>query len=218
MSELMEQWRQRQVEMRERLRVERLHPLPRFVAGVDCAFTADKQGVLAAAVVYDRAERRIVEVAQARKPASAPYIPGYLSFREGPTVLAALAQLRHEYGVICFDAHGYAHPRRCGLASHMAIELDVPGVGVAKSRLIGVHDDPAEKAGSAVKLVDPKDGEEIGLVLRTRDGTRPIYVSIGHRVDLESARELVMACCTKYRIPEPTRQADIEVGKMKRSR
>jgi deoxyribonuclease V len=218
MSILMEQWRRRQSELREKLRIEKLAPLPRFVAGVDCAFTADKQNVLAAAVVYDRIEQRIVEVAHASQPASAPYIPGYLSFREGPTVLAAMRKLRHDFGVICFDAHGYAHPRRCGLASHMAIELDMPGVGVAKSRLIGVHDEPPPQAGAAANLVDPKDGETIGIVLRTRQATRPIFVSVGHRVDPDSARDLVMACCTRYRVPEPTRQADIEVAKLKRGR
>jgi deoxyribonuclease V len=217
MAAIMEQWRGRQSELRQKLHVEKLDPLPRFVAGVDCAFTEDKRRVLAAAVVYDRIERRVVEVAHAKKPASAPYIPGYLSFREGPTVLAAIAKLKHEFGVICFDAHGYAHPRRCGLASHMAIELDVPGVGVAKSRLVGVHDEPAAEAGSTAELIDPRDGERIGLVLRTQNGTRPVYISVGHRVDLESARELAMACCTRYRVPEPTRLADIEVAKLKRS-
>ena len=217
LSAQMEQWRQRQTELRAQLRVKKLHPLPRFVAGVDCAFTADKQGVLAAAVVYDRIEQRIVEVAHAARPTSAPYIPGYLSFREGPTVLAALARLQHPFGVICFDAHGYAHPRRCGLASHIAIELDCPGVGIAKSRLVGAHDEPAPSAGSTAPLIDPSTAEPIGLVLRTREGTRPIYISIGHRVDLDSARDLALACRTRYRIPEPTRQADIEVARMKRS-
>jgi deoxyribonuclease V len=116
--------------------------------------------------------------------------------------------------VICFDGQGYAHPRRCGLATHLSVTLDVPGVGVAKSRLIGTHDEPAEAAGSSAPLMD--DGEQIGLVLRTRDRTRPLYISIGHRVDLQSAAELALACCTRYRIPEPTRQADIEVAKLKR--
>ena len=105
------------------------------------------------------------------------------------------------------------HPRRCGLAAHLSIELDVPGVGVAKSRFIGTYEEPARQAGSASPLVD--GGETIGLVLRTRDGVNPVFVSIGNRVDLESARRLALACVTRYRVPEPTRQADIEVAKLK---
>jgi deoxyribonuclease V len=188
--------------------------LPRFVAGADVAFSPDKKNVLAAAVVYDRTERCIVEVVHATRPVEFPYIPTFLSFREGPAVLAALRSLKHAFGVVCYDGQGYAHPRRCGLATHMSILLDVPGVGVAKSRLIGTHDDPPAEAGATAPLVD--DGEQIGLVLRTRAGVRPVYVSVGHRVDLESAAALAMACCTKYRVPEPTRQADVEVAKLKR--
>jgi deoxyribonuclease V len=212
--ELVESWKATQLELRQRLVIQPLCPLPRFIAGADAAFSEDKQRVLTAAVIYDRQERRIIEVAHHVAELDAPYIPGFLSFREGPAVLAAVRKLRHPWGAICFDAHGYAHPRRCGLAAHMAIELDVPGIGVAKSRLIGTHNDPAAAAGSWTPLTDCE--EEIGCVLRTRDGVRPIYVSIGHKVDLESARRLAMACVTKYRLPEPTRQADIEVAKMKR--
>ena len=208
-----EQWKARQRELRERLIVAPLRPLPRFVAGADAAFSADKTKVYAAAVVYDRAERQIVEVAHAVGECTAPYVPGFLTFREGPTVRAAIEKLKQPFGVICFDGHGYAHPRRCGLASHLSIELDVPGVGVAKSRFIGEFDEPALPAGSSSPLIDR--GEPIGLVLRTRDRVKPVFVSIGHRVDLATAAELAIACCTRYRIPEPTRQADIEVAKLK---
>ena len=213
-SGLIRQWKAEQIEMRRRLVVRALEPLPRFVAGADAAYSADKTTVLAAAVVYDRLERRIVEIAHAVRPVEYPYIPTFLSFREGPAVLQAIRSLKHEFGVVCFDGQGFAHPRRCGLASHMSIVLDVPGVGVAKSRLIGTFDDPAPEAGSASPLMDK--GEQIGLVLRTRDRVNPLFVSIGHRVDLASAAALVLACCTKYRIPEPTRQADIEVAMLKR--
>jgi deoxyribonuclease V len=164
--------------------------------------------------VYDREERRVVEVAHVVQRVNAPYIPGFLSFREGPAVTEALRSLKHPFGVVCFDGQGYAHPRRCGFASHVSITLDVPGVGVAKSRLIGTFDEPASRAGSSSPLLDA--GERIGSVLRTRDATRPLFISIGHKVDLPSAEALVLACCTKYRVPEPTRQADIEVAKLKR--
>src|SRR5205823_1551297 len=109
---------------------------------------------------------------------------------------------------------GYAHPRRCGFASHMSIVLDVPGVGVGKSRLIGTFADPAPEAGASSPLTDKS--EQIGLVLRTRPRVRPLFISVGHKVDLASAAALVIACCTKYRVPEPTRQADIEIAKLKR--
>ena len=213
-SELVERWKAEQRAMREKLIVAPLRPLPRFVAGADAAFSTDKATVFAAAVVYDRAERRIVDVAHATRLADVPYVPGFLSFREGPAVLDAIGKLQHAWGAICFDAHGYAHPRRCGLAAHLSIQLDVPGVGVAKSRLIGTHATPPAEAGGFAELIH--QGEVIGTVLRTRDNVRPVFISIGHRVDLGSARRLALACVTRYRIPEPTRQADIEVAKLKR--
>jgi deoxyribonuclease V len=200
--------------LRRRMILKPLDPLPRFVAGVDGAFSADKTTVFAAAVIYDREENKIIEVAHAKKPAEFPYIPGFLSFREGPAVLAALAALKHPFGVICFDGQGYAHPRRCGLATHMAITLNVPGIGVAKSRFIGTYKDPGGKAGAASPLIDK--GEPIGAVLRTRDNVNPLFISVGHKVDLASAKKLVLACITKYRIPQPTRLADIEVAKFKK--
>jgi len=204
-----------QADLRQRMVVRPLGPLPRFVAGADVAFSLDKSTVLAVALVYDREERRVVEQAHAAGPVTVPYVPGYLSFREGPTLLKAIGKLRHAFGVICFDGQGYAHPRRCGLATHLAVELDVPGVGVAKSRLIGTYADPSEPAGSWTSLTDK--GEEIGCVLRTRDKVNPLFVSVGHKVDLPSARALALACVTRYRVPEPTRLADVEVGKLKRT-
>ena len=213
LSGLIVEWKATQAALRERMVVRPLHPLPRFVAGADAAFSADKKRIYAVALVYDRDTQRVVEVAHAVEPLTAPYIPGFLSFREGPAVISALKTLKHEFGVVCFDGQGYAHPRRCGFACHVAITLDVPGVGVAKSRLIGTFDDPAPSAGASSPLVDA--GERVGSVLRTRDRTRPLFVSIGHKVDLPSAEALVLACCTRYRIPEPTRQADIEVAKLK---
>lgn len=214
LSQLIQTWKTTQNELRDRLVVRPLRPLPRFVAGADAAFSEDKKTTLAVALVYDREKQRVVELVHATRPVGAPYIPGFLSFREGPAVLAAIQSLTHEFGVVCFDGQGYAHPRRCGLATHMSILLDVPGVGVAKTRFIGTYDEPAAEAGSASPLMEK--GEQIGLVLRTRDNTNPLFISVGHKVDLESAAELVMACRTRYRIPEPTRLADMEVAKLKR--
>src|SRR5688572_30907478 len=141
LSLLIVEWKATQARLRSRLEVRPLAPLPRFVAGADAAFSADKKRIYAAALVYDRIEQRVIEIAHAVQDVTCPYIPGFLSFREGPAVGAAIRALKHEFGVVCFDGHGYAHPRRCGFASHVAIELDVPGVGVAKSRFIGTFDD-----------------------------------------------------------------------------
>jgi deoxyribonuclease V len=211
---LVAKWKAEQSRLRERMILAPLRPLPRFVAGADCAFSGDKQTIFAAAVVYDRETQRSIEVAHATRPAEFPYVPGFLSFREGPAVTQAIRALRHEFGAILFDGQGIAHPRRCGIASHLAIQLDIPGVGVAKSRLIGTFGEPAPNAGATAALQD--GDEQIGVVLRTQKGIRPVFVSVGHRVDLVSAIKLVLACCLRYRIPEPTRQADIEVAKLKR--
>ena len=211
---LVEKWKATQEHLHERMIVAPLEPLPQFVAGADCAFSADKQTIFATAVVYDRETQSIIEISHAVRPAEFPYVPGFLSFREGPAVLQAVRSLKHEFGAVLFDGHGFAHPRRCGIASHLAIELDKPGVGVAKSRLIGMFGKLTGNAGATTPLMD--ETEQIGVVLRTQKGIRPVFVSIGHHVDLESAIKLVLACCTRYRIPEPTRQADIEVAKLKR--
>jgi deoxyribonuclease V len=208
------EWKATQERLRQRMVITPLEPLPRFVAGADCAFSVDKQTIFAAAVIYDRETQRIVEVAHATRRAEFPYIPGFLSFREGPAVKQAIAALKHKFGAVLFDGQGFAHPRRCGIASHLAIELDRPGVGIGKSRLIGTFGKLAQNASATTPLMD--EAEQIGVVLRTQKGIRPVFVSIGHRVDLDSAVKLVLTCCTRYRLPEPTRQADIEVAKWKR--
>ena len=208
------EWKARQDELRARLVVAPLDPLPRFVAGVDCAFTKDKQAVLSVAVVYDREAEAVVEVAEATRPCEVPYVPGYLSFREGPAVTAALQGLKRGFGAVLFDGQGLAHPRRCGLATHVGVELGLVSVGVAKSRLTGTHADPGPRRGERADLFD--QDEVIGTVLRTRDNVKPLYVSVGNRVDLDSAARLVLACGARYRLPEPTRQADRLVAVMKR--
>jgi deoxyribonuclease V len=209
-----EEWKATQARLRERMIVAPLEPLPRFVAGADCAFSSDKQTIFAAAVVYDCETHRIVDVAHATRAVEFPYIPTFLSFREGPAIKQAIRALKHEFGAILFDGQGFAHPRRCGIAAHLAIDLDRPGVGVGKSRLIGTFEKLALNGGATTPLMD--EGEQVGFVLRTQKGIQPVFVSVAHRVDLHSAVQLVLACCTHYRIPEPTRQADVEVAKLKR--
>jgi len=177
----------------------------RHVCGIDVGFEQDGEITRAAAVVLAFPGLELVEHAIARRRTSFPYVPGLLSFREIPAVLEALGQLKIRPDLLLCDGQGIAHPRRCGLASHTGLAAGLPSIGVAKTRLVGEHRAPPERRGAWAPLVDA--GETIGAVLRTRAGGKPVYVSIGHRVSLPTAIEYVMACCTRYRLPETTRRA-----------
>ena len=177
----------------------------RYVCGIDVGFEEDGAITRAAAVVLAFPGLELVEHAIARRRTSFPYVPGLLSFREIPAVLEALGQLKIRPDLLLCDGQGIAHPRRCGLASHTGLAAGLPSIGVAKTRLIGEHRAPAQRRGAWAPLVDA--GETIGAVLRTRAGVKPVYVSIGHRVSLPTAIRYVMACCTRYRLPETTRWA-----------
>ena len=173
------------------------------VAGVDVGI---RNGMArAAAVVLDFPGLKVLDYAIAVHPVAFPYIPGLLSFREGPVILEAVRKLAVQPDLIIFDGQGRAHPRRLGIASHIGLLLDLPAIGCAKSRLCGKHDLPDYHRGSHVPLLDK--GEIIGAVLRTRSGVKPVFVSIGHRVDLTASIKYVLACCQKFRLPETTRQA-----------
>ncbi len=177
----------------------------RRVAGVDVGFEDDGAVTRAAVAVLSFPELKPIEHAIARQPTRFPYVPGYLSFREIPAVLAALKKLKTQPDLLLCDGQGLAHPRRFGLACHLGLLTNIPSIGVAKSLLIGEHGTLPQKKGSWVPL---KDGQEtIGAVLRTRDGVKPVYVSIGHRVSLETAINYVLRCTTRYRLPETTRAA-----------
>ncbi len=187
-----------------RVRVTPLRGAPRLVAGLDAAFTSER--CIAAAVLWDLRARRVVEQRVAVRPLHFPYVPGLLSFREAPALLAALRKLRGEPEVLLCDGHGLAHPRRFGIACHIGVLTGLPTVGCAKSRLVGEHADPAQRRGARAPLEDR--GEVIGAVLRTRPGSRPLFVSVGHRVDLPSALRLVLACAREHRLAEPVHLAD----------
>ncbi|MFQ5854271.1 MAG: deoxyribonuclease V [Anaerolineae bacterium] len=178
------------------------------VAGIDCGFKDDK--ARAAVVVLQYADLQPVDQAVAEIPVPFPYVPGLLSFRETPAVLEALGELSVEPDLLILDGHGYSHPRRLGLACHVGVITDVPAIGCAKSRLIGEHEEPSADARNWVPLYD--EGEVIGAVVRSRPGVSPIFVSIGHKVDLETAVDVVLHCCTKYRLPETTRYAHRVAG------
>ncbi|MDJ0863573.1 MAG: deoxyribonuclease V [Gammaproteobacteria bacterium] len=176
------------------------------VAGVDVGFE-DGGRVTRAAVAVLRLPRLVnVENGLARQPTRFPYVPGLLSFREVPAVLEALERLSQPPDMLLCDGQGYAHPRRFGFACHLGLWTDLPSVGVAKSRLVGEHGDVPEERGQWCPLTH--EDEVIGAVLRTRQGVKPVYVSIGHRISLQSAVDVVMRCTPRYRLPETTRQAD----------
>jgi len=177
----------------------------RRVAGIDVGFERDGAISRAAVAVLDFPELRLVESAVARLPTSFPYVPGLLSFRETPAVLEALGRLSERPDLLLCDGQGYAHPRRFGLACHLGVLTGLPSIGVAKSRLIGTHGALPEQKRAWVPLLD--GDETIGAVLRTRSAVAPLYVSIGHRVSLPTAIRWVLACTTRYRLPETTRHA-----------
>lgn len=175
------------------------------VAGVDAGFEEAGATTRAAVAVLAFPSLQLETSAIARLPTRFPYVPGLLSFREVPAVLAAIEQLAVPPDLLLCDGQGIAHPRRFGIACHLGLLLDLPAIGVAKSRLIGQHGAVPDERGAWVPL---RDGEEtIGAVLRSRQGVRPLYVSPGHRIGLESALAWVMACLTRYRLPETTRLA-----------
>lgn len=178
----------------------------RRVAGVDVAFPGGGAVTRAAVVVLSYPGLAVVERAAVEAPTRFPYVPGLLSFREAPAVLAALAALEEPPDLLMVDGQGLAHPRRFGIACHVGLLADLPAIGVAKSRLTGTHAEPGPERGARAPLMD--GAETIGMVLRTRAGVRPLYVSAGHRIDLAAAVDWVLACAPRYRLPEPTRLAD----------
>lgn len=240
----------------------------RLVAGIDISVNSAPEGrgvqdrtsecplrARAAVVVLAFPSLEPVEVSVVERPCRFPYVPGLLSFREGPSILAAFRRLRTRPDLLLFDGHGIAHPRRFGIASHIGLRLDLPSIGCAKSRLTGGHAEPGRARGSWAPLIAPAEhgvrgskskvqgrrridrtggsrddgsrtedigpwtgdpglpeGDIIGAALRTREGVKPVYVSIGHRVDLATAIEFTMRCTGRYRLPEPTRLAHQAAG------
>jgi deoxyribonuclease V len=186
----------------------------RLIAGTDAAFSRDGERIIAGCVVWDIVDKVVVETASVVRKCEFPYVPGLLSFREAPAVLDAISRLKCDPDVYMIDGQGFAHPRRFGLACHVGIWLNRPTLGCAKRRLCGEFVEPAEKRRSSRSLIH--QSETIGRVVRTKDRVRPVFVSIGHRINLDAAEKLVLRCCTRYRLPEPTRLADRFVATCKR--
>ena len=184
----------------------------RYVGGADVSTEGDR--AYATVAVLDFPGLSVVEVRGFEAALEFPYVPGLLAFREIPSVLGALRQVETPVDAVILDAQGLAHPRRMGLASHIGLFVDVPTVGCAKSRLVGRFEEPGVEKGSMADLVHR--GEVVGRVVRTRERVSPVYVSVGNGLDLESATALVLACCTRYRLPEPTRQAHNAANRFRR--
>ncbi|WP_339132700.1 endonuclease V [Streptomyces sp. f51] len=203
-----EQARAVQDELRERVVLDEPGPPPGAgrVTGVDVAYDDERDVVVAAAVVLDAVTHEVVAEATAVGRVSFPYVPGLLAFREIPTVLAALDNLPCPPGLVVCDGYGRAHPRRFGLASHLGVLTGFPTIGVAKNPFTFSYEEPGVPRGSASPLL--AGSEEVGRALRTQDGIKPVFVSVGHRVDLDNACAHTLALTPKYRLPESTRRAD----------
>lgn len=187
---------------------------PVLVGGADISMEKRGDRAWAAIVVIDRRGMQTVEEATAAGPLGFPYVPGLLSFRELPALAPAWALLDSRPDVLIFDGAGYAHPRRFGLACHGGVLFDVPSIGCAKSILVGTHEPLASERGATAPLVHR--GEVVGMAVRTRDAVQPVYVSIGHRMDLDTAVALVLAMTAGYREPETTRRAHRLVNRLRR--
>ena len=193
---------------------------PKLIAGIDCAFSKDGERIFAAVIVLRLPQFELVEMVNAARKVTFPYIPGLLSFREAPVCIAAVEKLQTRPDVFMIDGQGIAHPRRLGLAAHLGLFFDKSTIGCAKSRLTGTYEEPPLDKGAYSLLKDEKgkqnaQSETIGAVVRTRTNVKPVFVSVGHKCLLEDAIRVVLECSVRYRLPEPTRLAHQAVSRLK---
>jgi deoxyribonuclease V len=209
---------QQAIAVQKRLAPKVLHARPKgklsLVAGIDAAFTPDNRYCIGGVVLWDIQRQQVLEQQIAIRPLTFPYVPGLLTFREAPALIAALRKLEHIPDVLICDGQGIAHQRRFGIACHVGIITGLPTVGCAKSRLVGRFRAPGPQRGSISPLF--AGNQRIGSVVRTRTDVKPVFVSVGHKVDLACAEQLILACTGRYRLPEPTRLADRLVGSVKK--
>ncbi len=187
------------------------------VAGADISVLKNENKLICGIIMFSYPGLAEIERVYSVSDEKFPYIPGLLAFREGPAIIETFKKLRQKPDLLIIDGQGIAHPRGFGIACHVGVLLDVPSMGIAKKRLYGKYDEPGEKRGSWTPLLS-KEEDVIGSVLRTRDGKNPVFVSLGHKIDSDSAREIALECARGYRIPEPTRRADIYVAELKKGR
>lgn len=193
-----------QENLRSRIKICPLIKYPSIIAGVDAAFFKEK--VIAVAAFYSYPELSHLDDTIAVEKVRFPYVPGFLSFREGLSILYALSRSSHKPDLIIFDGQGIAHPKGVGIASHIGVLLDIPSIGCAKSRLVGEYEEPDIKKASTSPLI--YNSKQVGIVLRTRTNIKPLFVSPGHLIDIDSSITIIMNCITRYRLPEPLRTAD----------
>ena len=201
-----------QIALRDKVKIIPFKKPPQYIASVDASFTDDE--IIAVTCIYKYPELVYIGHETAIKEATFPYVPGYLTFREGPAIIKAMSNLKIKPHVILFDGQGIAHPKGLGIASHIGVLLDMPTIGCAKSKLVGNYREPGFKKGNRSSL--RYNGKIIGVVLRTKDNVRPVFVSPGHRIDLKNSIKIVCDCTSTYRIPEPLRRADFISKKIKR--
>lgn len=185
-----------------------------LIAGVDVSYSRGDPRCYAAVVLMNFPAGEVIETALAQNTMTFPYIPGLLTFREGPVVIKALGKLKHRPKILIFDGQGIAHPRGFGLASHLGVLFDCPSVGCAKSILVGEHEDLGQEKGATAPLIH--DGKRVGTALRTRNNIKPVYVSPGHKITQQAAVQTIQATCRGYRLPEPTRLAHLAVNKYRK--
>lgn len=200
-----------QYELKQKVKITRLIKKPKFIAGVDAAFSGDN--VIGAACLYKYPELIPLEDAHALTKVTFPYIPGFLSFREGPAIIKAINNLKIKPDIVLFDGQGIAHPEGLGIASQVGVLLNIPTIGCAKSKLVGDYIEPGIKKGEHTYL--KYHGRTVGAILRTRNAVKPIFVSPGHMIDLRGTIDVVLGCIRSYRIPEPLRRADHLSKKLK---
>ena len=198
--------------LRKKVKIIPLEKNPEYITGVDAAFLNNK--VIGVACIFKYPDMLSIEEAYSIKEILFPYMPGFLSFREGQAIIGAIKRLRRKSNIILFDGQGIAHPKRLGIASHVGVMLNMTSIGCAKSKLVGIYKEPGLEKGNWSFLRHA--GEILGVVLRTKDNVNPLFVSPGNRIDIRSSIRVVLACCRKYRIPEPIRRAHFLSQKIKR--
>lgn len=202
-----------QRDLRSQVKLAGLATTPETVAGVDVSYDRGCDIFYAAVIVFTYPKLEIIEEVSAIDKVIFPYIPGLLSFREGPIVLQAFRQLKKSPDVVIFDGHGIAHPRGLGLASHIGLILGIPTVGCAKSKLCGNYIEPGLEKGDSSPLI--LSTQKVGAVLRSKSRIKPVFVSPGYMMNIQDSYQVVLKCCTKYRLPEPTRKAHLLVNKIR---
>jgi len=203
-----------QIALRDKVKIIALRKTPQYIASVDASFTDDE--IIAVACLYKYPELVYLGHETAIKKATFPYVPGYLTFREGPAIIETINSLSIKPDLILVDGQGIAHPKGIGIASHIGVLLNIPAIGCAKSRLVGEYKEPGFKKGAWSHL--KYNGRTVGAVVRTKNNVRPLFVSPGHRIDLKASIEIVLGCTSKYRIPDPLRMADFISKKLKREK